>query len=102
MVGEKECKKIKILYDAKCWDAIAKVVGRCFLRKKKYPQFCWESHACQGHSTNPKQPKETPHNNHLRDLPPTSEYSPIPMPLFLHRFFMNSQFLNGYPRPRNW
>ena len=47
-------------------------------------------------------PKETPRNNHLRDLPPTGEYSPIPMPLFLHRFLMNLQFFNGYTRPRNW
>ena len=31
--------------------------------------------------------------NHLRDLPPTGEYSPIPMPLFLHRFPMKSQCL---------
>ena len=47
-------------------------------------------------------PKEPPRNNHLRDLPPAGEYSPISMPRFLHRFPMNLQFLNGYPRPRNW
>ena len=47
-------------------------------------------------------PKETPCNNYLHDLPRTGEYSPIPMPLFLHRFLINLQFLNGYPRSRNW
>ena len=29
-------------------------------------------------------PKETPRNNQLCNLPPTGEYSPIPLPLFLH------------------
>ena len=52
--------------------------------------------------TNPRQPKETPRNNHVHDLPPTGEYSPIPMCFFVHHFLLNSQFLNGYPRPRNW
>ena len=37
-------------------------------------------------------PKETPRNNHLCDLPPTGEHSPIPIPLFHRRFFMKSQF----------
>ena len=52
LVGEEEFKKIKLLYNAKCCDAIAKVVGRCFLRKEEYSRFCWKSHDCQEHSTN--------------------------------------------------
>ena len=63
----------------------------------RYVRFCWESHACQGHSTNPRQPKETPCDNHLRNLPPTGEHSPIPIPLFPHRYLMKSQFLIAIP-----
>ena len=37
-------------------------------------------------------PKETPQNNHLRNLPPTHEYFPIPLPLLLHRFLIKTHF----------
>ena len=86
-------ERIYLLCDEKYCDTFAKAVGCCCFWKKEYLHFCWDSHACQGHSTNPQQPKETPRNNHLGDLPPTSEHSPIPIPLFPHRFLMKSQFL---------
>ena len=79
--------------DEKYYNGDAKSVGRCCLQKKEYARFCWESHACQGHSTNPRQPKDTPCDNHLRDLPPTGDHSPIPMPLFPIAFSRNHNFL---------
>ena len=73
-----------------------------FVRRKNTSDSVGKHMPAKGIQQSGEKPKETPHNNHLRDLPPTGEYSPIPMPLFLHHFPVNLQFLNGYPRPRNW
>ena len=34
--------RIKLLCDEKYCVASTKAVGRCFIRKKKYPRFCWD------------------------------------------------------------
>ena len=44
-VGKEKCQTIKLLCNEKYCATIAKVVGHCFLQKKEYPRFCWESHA---------------------------------------------------------
>ena len=66
--------------------------GWWLLHSKNYLRFCWESHACQGHSINLRQAQKALCNHHPRNLPNTGDYCPLPPPAFLSCVLTKSFF----------
>ena len=86
MVGKEEFKRIKLVWDEKYYEAFANAVGCCCLQKKDYPPY----HALAKGIHNPK---ETPRNNHLCDLPPPVSILLFPCPFFFITFSCTHNFL---------